>query len=32
MEERLQALELTRQILNACDPDYHAISKVLEVA
>ena len=32
MEERLAALELTRQILNAYDPDTTRFQRVLEVA
>ncbi len=32
MEERLTALELTRQILNAYDPDTTRFQRVLEVA
>ena len=31
MEERLVALELTRQILNAYDPDTTRLQRVLEV-
>jgi hypothetical protein len=32
MEERLVALELTRQILNAYDPDTTRFQRILEVA
>jgi len=32
MEERLEALKLTRQILNARDPDTTGFQRVLEVA
>ncbi len=32
MEERLNALELTRQVMNAYDPDTTRFQRVLEVA
>ena len=32
MEERLEALELTRQVLNAYDPDTTRFQRVLEIA
>jgi len=32
MEERLEALEITRQILNGYDPDTTRFQRVLEVA